>query len=167
FRGILFKNGGIVMSEKRKVILDCDPGHDDAISIILAASKVSPLQIEAITTVAGNVEVEKNTLNALKVCDIIGLDVPVAQGADRPLIKARQIAAEIHGDTGLDGPNLPDQPIRQAVVQHGVDLIIEKIMQSDGDITLVPTGPLTNIAMAMIRQPKIIPKIKEIVLMGG
>lgn len=155
------------MSNKRKVILDCDPGHDDAISIILAASKVSPLQIEAITTVAGNVEVEKNTLNALKVCDIIGLDVPVAQGADRPLIKARQIAAEIHGDTGLDGPNLPDQPRRQAVDQHGVDLIIEKVMQSDGDITLVPTGPLTNIAMAMIRQPKIIPKIKEIVLMGG
>ncbi|GGA79210.1 nucleoside hydrolase [Ornithinibacillus halotolerans] len=151
-----------------KVILDCDPGHDDAISIILAASKVSTLQIEAITTVAGNVEVEKNTLNALKVCDIIGLeDVPVAQGADRPIIKEKEIAEEIHGESGLDGPKLPENPTKIIIEQHAVDLIIEKVLESEGDITLVPTGPLTNIAMAMIREPKIIPKIKEIVLMGG
>lgn len=156
------------MSNYKRVILDCDPGHDDAISIILAASKVSNLKIEAITTVAGNVEVEKNTLNALKVCDIIGLDdVPVAQGADRPLIKEKEIAEEIHGETGLDGPELPENPTKEKIEQHGVDLIIEKVLASDGDISLVPTGPLTNIAMAMIREPKIIPKIKEIVLMGG
>ncbi|MBM4761295.1 nucleoside hydrolase [Bacillus sp. B15-48] len=156
------------MSELKRVILDCDPGHDDAIAIILAASKVSNLKIEAITTVAGNVEVEKNTLNALKVCDIIGLeDVPVAQGADRPLIKERQIAEEIHGETGLDGPALPEIPTKKVIEQHAVDLIIEKVLESDGDITLVPTGPLTNIALAMIREPKIVPKIKEIVLMGG
>lgn len=156
------------MLKSKRVILDCDPGHDDAISIILAASKVSDLKIEAITTVAGNVEVEKNTLNALKVCDIIGLDdVPVAQGADRPLIKEKQIAEEIHGETGLDGPELPENPTKKVIGQHAVDLIIEKVMASDGDITLVPTGPLTNIAMAMIREPKITPKIKEIVLMGG
>ncbi|ALC89440.1 ribonucleoside hydrolase [Bacillus sp. FJAT-18017] len=154
--------------ETKKVILDCDPGHDDAIAIILAASKVSNLKIEAITTVAGNVEVEKNTLNTLKVCDIIGLnDVPVAQGAEKPLIKARAIAEEIHGETGLDGPKLPENPTKKAVDQHAVDLIIEKVLASDGDITLVPTGPLTNIALAMIREPKIVPKIKEIVLMGG
>lgn len=156
------------MMTTRKVILDCDPGHDDAIAIILAASKVSNVKIEAITTVAGNVEVEKNTLNALKVCDIIGLDdVPVAQGADRPLLKAREIAEEIHGETGLDGPELPENPTKKAIDQHGVDLIIEKVLESDGDLTLVPTGPLTNIAMAIIREPKIVPKIKEIVLMGG
>lgn len=156
------------MNNLKRVILDCDPGHDDAISIILAASKVSNLKIEAITTVAGNVEVEKNTLNALKVCDIIGLDdVPVAQGADRPLIKEREIAEEIHGETGLDGPKLPEKPEKKVIDKHAVDLIIEKVMESDGDITLVPTGPLTNIALAMIREPKIIPKIKEIVLMGG
>lgn len=156
------------MNKNVKVILDCDPGHDDAISIILAASKVSNLKIEAITTVAGNVEVEKNTLNTLKVCDIIGLDdVPVAQGADRPLIKEKEIAEEIHGETGLDGPELPNEPTKEKIEQHGVDLIIEKVMASDDDIVLVPTGPLTNIAMAMIREPKIIPKIKEIVLMGG
>lgn len=152
----------------RKIILDCDPGHDDAIAMILAASRISNLQIEAITTVAGNVEVEKNTKNALKVCDIIGLqDVPVAQGADRPLVKEREIAEEIHGETGLDGPNLPKEPKKQAMEQHAVDVIIEKVMQSEEAITLVPTGPLTNIALAMIKEPRIIPKIREIVLMGG
>ncbi|WP_249870534.1 nucleoside hydrolase [Oceanobacillus saliphilus] len=153
---------------ERKVILDCDPGHDDAIAIILAASKISNLKIEAITTVAGNVEVEKNTLNALKVCDIIGLeDVPVAQGAERPLVKEREIAEEIHGETGLDGPVLPKNPTKQVIDKHGVDVIIEKLLNSDNDITLVPTGPLTNIALAMIKEPRIVPKIKEIVLMGG
>src|SRR5699024_8108627 len=142
-----------------------DPGHDDAIAIILAASKVSNLEIEAITTVSGNVEVEKNTLNALKVCDIIGLDsVPVAQGSGKPLIKEKMIAEEIHGETGLDGPNLPEQPTKKVSDIHAVDLIIEKLLESDGDITLVPTGPLTNIALAMIREPRIIPKIKKIVL---
>ncbi|MYL47107.1 ribonucleoside hydrolase [Virgibacillus halodenitrificans] len=152
----------------KKVILDCDPGHDDAISIIIAAAKTSNLKIEAITTVAGNVEVEKNTLNALKVCDIIGLDdVPVAQGAGKPLTNKMEIAEEIHGETGLDGPLLPEIPSKKPVDQHAVDLIIEKVMESDDDITLVPTGPLTNIALAMIREPAIVPKIKEIVLMGG
>ncbi|GGJ99357.1 hypothetical protein GCM10007063_22070 [Lentibacillus kapialis] len=150
------------------VILDCDPGHDDAISIILAASKISPLEIEAITTVAGNVDVERNTLNALRVCDIAGLtDVPVAQGSSKPLLKKMEVAEEIHGETGLEGPALPDEPSKQAVDQHAVDMIIDKVMASDGDITLVPTGPLTNIALAMIREPAIIPKINKIVLMGG
>ncbi|SFD43793.1 purine nucleosidase [Lentibacillus persicus] len=156
------------MQNEKRVILDCDPGHDDAISIILAASTISPLKIEAITTVAGNVEVEKNTLNALRVCDVAGLtDVPVAQGSTKPLLKRMEIAEEIHGETGLEGPALPSQPSKTAVQQHAVDLIIEKVMASDGDITLIPTGPLTNIALAMIREPAIIPKINEIVLMGG
>ncbi|MGP4040814.1 nucleoside hydrolase [Gracilibacillus sp. D59] len=151
-----------------RVILDCDPGHDDAIAIILAASKVSPLDIVGITTVSGNVEVEKNTLNALKVCDIIGLDdVPVAQGATRPLVKESEIAEEIHGETGLDGPNLPKTPKREADSQHAVDFIIEQLHKSKEPITLVPTGPLTNIAMALVKDPSIKNKIKEIVLMGG
>lgn len=152
----------------KKVILDCDPGHDDAIAIILAASKVSDLKIEAITTVAGNIEVDKNTLNTLKICDIIGLeDVPVAQGADRPLVREREVAAEIHGETGMDGPALPENPTKQTIDKHGVDVIIEKLLNSSEPITLVPTGPLTNIALAMIKEPRITPKIKEIVLMGG
>lgn len=152
----------------KKVILDCDPGHDDAIAIILAASKISDLDIEAITTVAGNVEVEKNTINALKVCDVIGLDnVPVAQGSKRPLFKEPAIAGEIHGETGLDGPDLPDKPSKQSIEKHAVDVIIEKILNSKEAITLVATGPLTNIALAMIKEPEIISEIKEIVLMGG
>ncbi|MBY7144464.1 nucleoside hydrolase [Virgibacillus sp. NKC19-3] len=156
------------MEENVNVIMDCDPGHDDAIAIILAASKISKLNIEAITTVAGNVEVEKNTLNALKVSDIVGLEeVPIVQGADRPLFKKREIAEEIHGETGLEGPLLPKNPSTKASEGHAVDLIIDKVLKSDKPITLVPTGPLTNIALAMMKEPKIIPKIKEIVLMGG
>ncbi|GEN46596.1 nucleoside hydrolase [Alkalibacillus haloalkaliphilus] len=154
------------MVEQRRVILDCDPGHDDAISMILAHAN-DKIKIEAVTTVAGNVEVDKTTLNARRVCDIIGLDVPVAQGSNRPMVRETQIAESIHGDSGLDGPNLPDVPDTPVVEQHAVDLIIEKVMASDDDLTLVPTGPLTNIAMAMVKEPKIVPKIQEIVLMGG
>ncbi len=154
------------MSVKRKVILDCDPGHDDAISIILAASS-DRIQIEGITTVAGNVSVEKTTLNALKVCDFIGLDVPVARGAEQPLVKTREFAPDIHGDSGLDGPELPEVPKKMTIDKHAVDFIIERLLDSDGEITLVPTGPLTNIALAIQKEPAIVSKIREIVLMGG
>ncbi|MYL28757.1 ribonucleoside hydrolase [Halobacillus halophilus] len=152
---------------KRKVILDCDPGHDDAISIILAASKESPLQIEAITTVAGNVDLEKCTYNALNVCEMIGLDVPVAMGAEKPLLGKKVTAGDFHGESGLDGPELPSIPVRKPVDQHAVDLIIEKVLESEQKITLVPTGPLTNIALALMKEPKIKENVEEIVLMGG
>lgn len=106
----------------KKIILDCDPGHDDAIAIILASSKVSDLKIEAITTVAGNIEVEKNTLNTLKICDIIGLEhVPVAQGADRPLVREREIAAEIHGETALSYQKI--QPSKQSTNMESMLLL--------------------------------------------
>lgn len=150
----------------RNVILDCDPGHDDAISIIIAASAASDLNILGITTVAGNVEVEKNTINTLKICELLELDVPVVQGARRPLVKASEIAPEIHGETGMDGPELPDPQI-EVTKGHAVDFIIEQVMNSSGQVTLVPTGPLTNIAMALIKEPRIIENIDEIVLMGG
>lgn len=150
----------------RNVILDCDPGHDDAISIIIAASEVSDLNILGITTVAGNVEVEKNTINTLKICELLGLDVPVVQGARRPLVKASEIAPEIHGETGMDGPVLADPKI-QVTEGHAVDFIIDQVMSSTESVTLVPTGPLTNIAMALIKEPRIIENIDEIVLMGG
>jgi purine nucleosidase len=154
------------VSEKIKVIMDCDPGHDDAIAILLAAANPK-IEIKAITTVAGNVEVEKTTTNALKVCEIANLhNIPVAKGAAKPLFRKRESAPEIHGDSGMDGPQLPN-PKRTIVDEHAVDLIIRELLNSDGDIVLIPTGPLTNIAMAMIREPKIIPKIKEIILMGG
>lgn len=150
----------------RNVILDCDPGHDDAISIIIAASKLSDLNILGITTVAGNVEVEKNTINALKICELLDLDVPVVQGARRPLVKVSEIAPEIHGESGMDGPVLND-PLMTVTEGHAVDFIIDQVMNSAEQVTLVPTGPLTNIAMALIKEPRIVEKIDEIVLMGG
>ncbi len=151
---------------RRRIILDCDPGHDDAIAILLAAH--SPrLKLEAITTVAGNQTVEKTSQNALKVCSLAGIrDVPVAAGMDRPLIQEQHLAPEIHGETGLDGPLLPEPSLRLAPV-HAVDLIIDRLLQSDGDLTIVATGPLTNIATAMRREPRILPKIERVVLMGG
>lgn len=150
----------------RNVILDCDPGHDDAVSIIIAASKKSDLNILGITTVAGNVEVEKNTQNALKVAELLNLEVPVVQGAERPLVKQSEIAPEIHGDTGMDGPELPE-PKMTVREGHAVDFIIDQVKHSKEAVTLVPTGPLTNIALALIKAPELKENIDEIVLMGG
>src|SRR5437660_1608930 len=151
---------------KHKIILDCDPGHDDAIAILLAA-RHPQIELVAITTVAGNQSVDKTTLNALKICSLAGLSsIPIARGMDRPLLVPAQHAADIHGETGLDGPDIPNPNI-EPVNKHAVDLLIELLLQSNGDITLVPTGPLTNIAMAMRQEPAIIPKIQGISLMGG
>lgn len=153
-------------TEARKIIIDCDPGHDDAIAILLAGANPG-IELVGITTVAGNAEVEKTTVNALKVCEIAGLnDTPVAKGSPQPLVRNRETAADIHGDSGMDGPSLPS-PTKTIVAEHAVDFMIQQILASDGDITLVPVGPLTNIAMAMRKEPAIMPKIREIVLMGG
>jgi len=151
---------------RQKIILDCDPGHDDAIALLLAAHHPM-LELLAITTVAGNQSIEKTTLNALKVCSLANIrDVPVAMGMDRPLVRPARHAADIHGASGMDGPNVPEPDI-VLVPQHGVDLLIELLLNSDGDITLIPTGPLTNIATAIRREPAILPKIQAISLMGG
>jgi len=151
--------------DKRKVILDCDPGHDDAVNILLAG-KSPKLDLIGITVVGGNQMIEKTTRNALNVCQYLGLDVPVYEGCGLPMVKERVISPEIHGETGLDGPVF--EPLtRTKEDKHAVNYLTETIMASDGDITLVPTGPLTNIAMAMRMEPKIVGKIKEIVLMGG
>src|SRR5437660_11992346 len=149
-----------------KIILDCDPGHDDAIAILLAG-RHPEIELLAITTVAGNQSVEKTTRNALKVCSLANIrHIPIAMGMDRPLVRAPQHAPEIHGESGMDGPHIPEPDI-ELDPRHAVDLLIELLLSSDGDITLVPTGPLTNIATAMRREPVIIPKIKAISLMGG
>ena len=152
--------------DKRKIILDCDPGHDDAVAIMMAA-KHPKLELLGITVIAGNQTIEKTTRNALNICQKLKIDVPVCAGCARPLVKERStFADEIHGETGLDGPIFHELTKAQDS-RHGVNFIIETLMESQGDITLVPTGPLTNIAMAMRLEPRIIPKIKEIVLMGG
>ena len=150
-----------------KVILDCDPGHDDAIAIILAAGSPA-VDLLAITTVAGNQTIEKVTRNALAVCEVAGIrSVPVAAGACRPLVRDQLVAPDIHGESGLDGPVLP-VPQRDPDRRHGVDVIIQTIMtQPAGTVNLVATGPLTNIALAMRREPAIMRRVKRLVLMGG
>lgn len=156
------------MVQNRKIIMDCDPGHDDAIALIIAGAKSSSLDILAVTTVAGNQSVDKNTRNALNVLDIMNRgDIPVSTGADRPLIKEAAFAESIHGESGLDGPQLPKVPNLKETNEHGVNVIIDQVLQSNEPITLVATGPLTNIAMAMIQEPKIADNIQEIVIMGG
>jgi inosine-uridine nucleoside N-ribohydrolase len=151
---------------QHKIILDCDPGHDDAIALLLAAHHPD-IELMAITTVAGNQSVEKTTLNALKVCTLANIrNVPIARGCDRPLVRPARYAAYIHGESGMDGPNMPETDIELAPV-NAIDLLIDLLLNSDGDITLVPTGPLTNIATAIRTEPAIVPKIQAISLMGG
>ena len=151
--------------EKRKIILDCDPGHDDAVAILLAGIN-EKIDLLGISVVTGNQTLEKTTNNALNVCQWLGLDVPVYKGCPDPMIRPKFVAADIHGETGLDGPVF--EPLtRKAEDQHAVLWMIDTLMKSDGDITVVTTGPMTNLGMAMRMEPAIIPKIKEIVLMGG
>ncbi|MBX3086972.1 MAG: nucleoside hydrolase [Cryobacterium sp.] len=151
----------------RKIILDCDPGHDDAIAILLAHGNPE-IELAAITTVHGNQTIEKVTRNALAVATVAGITgVPIAAGANRPLVRESEVAESIHGDSGMDGPTLPD-PTVELDPRHAVDVIIDTIMQSEpGEITLVPTGALTNIALAVRKEPAIVSRVREVVLMGG
>ncbi|RMC97160.1 nucleoside hydrolase [Aquitalea palustris] len=150
----------------RKIILDCDPGHDDAIAMLLAHGSPA-IELLAVTTVAGNQTLEKVTRNALAVAEIAGIQVPIAAGCPRPLVREIEVAPSIHGDSGMDGPQLP-APRRQLDPRHAVDLIIELIMQyPPGEITLVPTGALSNIALAVRKEPRIASRVREVVLMGG
>lgn len=151
--------------DRQKIILDCDPGHDDAIAIMLAA-KHPDIDLLGITVVAGNQTLDKTLPNALHICQTLELDVPVYAGMPLPLVRQQVVAANIHGESGLDGPVF--EPLTRCEEKIGaVQFIIDTLMASDGDITLVPVGPLTNIAVAMRAQPAIVPKIKQIVLMGG
>ncbi|MUG44067.1 nucleoside hydrolase [Paenibacillus woosongensis] len=150
----------------RKIILDCDPGIDDAMAIILAAYNPY-IDLLGITTVAGNVSVEKTTRNALCLCELMGIGhVPVAQGAQQPLVRKSVFADYVHGDSGLGGIQLPP-PQKEVMPEHGVDFIVRTLMESEGDITLVAIGPLTNVALALRKQPEIAAKVQEIVIMGG
>lgn len=152
--------------EKRRIIIDCDPGHDDAVAILMAA-RHPKLELLGITTVRGNQTLEKTTRNALNVCQWLDIDVPVCKGMAVPIVREPYPPAEaIHGDSGLDGPVFPPLT-KQLDPRHAIDFIIETVLASDKPVTLVPTGPLTNIAMAIRREPKILENIEEIVLMGG
>ena len=150
-----------------KIILDCDPGHDDAMAIMLAVGNPK-IDLVGVTTVGGNQSLEKVTYNARSVLEMAkATDIPVHAGCDRPLVRKQEVAASIHGETGLDGVELP-VPTRPLDSGHAVNWIIDTIMASEpGTITLVPTGPLTNIAMAARMEPRIVDRVKEVVLMGG
>lgn len=150
-----------------KIILDCDPGHDDAMAIMLAVGNPK-IDLVGVTTVGGNQSLEKVTYNAWSVLEMAkATDIPVHAGCDRPLVRKQEVAASIHGETGLDGVELP-VPTRPLDSGHAVNWIIDTIMASEpGTITLVPTGPLTNITMAARMEPRIVDRVKEVVLMGG
>ena len=151
----------------KKIILDCDPGHDDAIAILLAHGNPE-IELLAVTTVVGNQTLEKVTRNALAVARIANITgVPFAAGCPRPLIRQIEVAPAIHGESGLDGPVLPE-PAISVDPRHAVDLIIDIIMSYPAKtITLVPTGGFTNIALAARKEPRIVERVKEVVLMGG
>ncbi|QEN86928.1 nucleoside hydrolase [Labrys sp. KNU-23] len=151
----------------RSIIIDTDPGQDDALALLLALGSPE-IEVLGITAVAGNVPLALTSRNARVVCELAGRsDITVCAGADRPLLRPLVTAEHVHGKTGLDGADLPE-PTMPLSPRHGVDFIVETLMtRPSGTITLCPLGPLTNIALALMREPRIAPRIKEIVLMGG
>jgi len=145
------------------IVVDCDPGHDDAIAILLALASPE-VDVRGVTTVAGNQTLEKTTRNALKVLELAGRgDIPVAAGADRPLRRELRTAAHVHGETGLDGPDLPE-PATAPVSAHAADFLA--VLLEPG-VVLVPTGPLTNVALLFQRHPEVKERLQRIVWMGG
>jgi purine nucleosidase len=152
----------------RKIIIDTDPGQDDAVAILVALASPADFDVLGIVAVAGNVSLAQNARNALKVVELSGRkDIAVYAGCERPMRRTLVTAEHVHGETGLDGPDLP-LPKLQLEPQHGVDFIIDTLLAHDaGTVTLAALGPLTNIAMAMVKEPRIIPRIQEIVMMGG
>ncbi|QFT93107.1 Pyrimidine-specific ribonucleoside hydrolase RihA [Roseovarius sp. THAF9] len=152
----------------RKIIIDTDPGQDDAVAILLALGCPDEIDVLGITCVAGNVPLDLTTRNARMVCELAERrDIKVYAGCDRPLNRALVTAEHVHGKTGLDGPDLPE-PTMPVEDMHAVDFIIETLRQEPaGSVTVVPIGPLTNIATALHKAPEIVRKVREIVLMGG
>jgi len=151
----------------RPIIIDCDPGQDDAINLLLAMSSPDELDILGITAVAGNVPLALTERNARQICDIAGrTDMKVFAGCERPMQRELLTAEHVHGKTGIDGVEItsPGTPLGE---QHAVDFIIEVLSTTAEPLTLVPTGPLTNIATAIERAPAILDNVAEIVLMGG
>lgn len=151
----------------QKIIIDTDPGQDDAVAILLALASPE-IDVLGIVAVAGNVPLELTEKNARKICELAGkTEIPVYAGADRPLVRDLVTAEYVHGKTGLDGPDLPE-PRMTLRSQHGVDFIVETLLEEEsGTVTLATLGPLTNIALALERAPEIASRIKNIVMMGG
>jgi purine nucleosidase len=153
---------------EHRIILDCDPGQDDAVAILLALGSPEEIEVVAITTVAGNVPLALTALNARKVTALAGRpEIPVHAGCARPILRPLETAEYVHGETGLNGAELPE-PAAPLAPGHAVDVIVEELLRRPpGTVTLCPIGPLTNVALAMVKEPAIIPRIRQIVLMGG
>lgn len=148
------------------VILDCDPGHDDALAITLALSRPE-LEVLGITTVGGNAPLAATTLNALRVLALLGRpDVPVAAGAAQPLVRSLETAPEVHGTSGLDGADLPE-PVSVPRPEGAIEFLRTTLAEAPAPVTLIPTGPLTNIALLLRTYPDLVGKIAHISLMGG
>lgn len=149
---------------RKKVILDCDPGHDDAFAMMLA---VQHLDVLGVTTIGGNCTLDNVTKNAIKVLEVLGKadEIGVYRGHSRPLAVPLVTAPQFHGETGLDGPVVPES-VHQARDQHAVDFIVDTVMANEG-VTIIATGPLTNIAAALNREPLIADRVEEICIMGG
>jgi len=156
------------MTAPRKIIIDTDPGQDDAVAILLALASPDEIDVLGITAVAGNVPLPLTQKNARIVCELAGKpDVKVFAGCDAPLTRKLVTAEHVHGKTGLDGPTLPD-PVMPLQSAHAVDFIIDTLRaEPAGSVTLCPLGPLTNIATAFEKAPDIVARVQEIVLMGG
>ncbi|WP_332302022.1 nucleoside hydrolase [Rhizobium sp. GR12] len=156
------------MAERRKIIIDTDPGQDDAAAIMLAFASPEEIDILGLCAVAGNVPLKLTSRNIRIICELCGhTDIPVYEGAERPLVRAPITAEHVHGSTGLDGPVL-DEPTMAAQKQHAVDFIIETLLREPaGTVTLCTLGALTNVALALQKAPEIASRVKEIVMMGG
>lgn len=148
------------------ILIDCDPGHDDAIALLLAVASPE-VELLGVTTVGGNSGLENTTRNALQVLELAGRsDVPVAPGCDHPLIRPLVVAVDVHGASGLEGPRLAE-PTARPLAEHAVDFMARVIETAPSPITLVPTGPLTNVALLLRRHPTAAARLDRIVLMGG
>jgi purine nucleosidase len=148
-----------------KILLDCDPGLDDALAILLAHGDPN-IELVTITTVGGNVALRNTTRNALQLREYLGLDVAIAAGADEPIGEHTRRASEVHGEEGMGSVRLPD-PVTTPVAEHAADVIIATLQNAPGSIHLVAVGPLTNIALALRKEPRIVEWAASFVIMGG
>jgi purine nucleosidase len=152
--------------EQKRILFDTDPGIDDSLAILLALASPE-LKVEGVSAIHGNCSVDQATTNALSVLELARAnDIPVARGFERPLVQPSLLAPETHGNTGLGYAVLP-LPKTKPVAQHSVDFLIEKILSAPGELTLVCIGPLTNVAVAIRKEPRILQAVKEVVIMGG
>lgn len=155
------------MSNRRRIIIDTDPGHDDAFAILTALASPGELEVLAVTTVAGNVPLEKTTHNALRLRELAGFgSLPIYRGCSRPMVNDLVTAEYVHGETGLDGPALPE-PSGDIEDSHAVDYLVDTLSASAEPVTVCLLGPMTNMGMALVKEPAITANIEEFVIMGG